>query len=206
MPFPLVILGWSAVSAAAASLAAPAVKSLITHELRRHHKDIEQWAMQNALEAMGLPIDLETQDFTPQTFTAAINQGLLAGTGVEFTNIFDKYRVKEDLRRIALQRAALAFGVEVKTPTVEGIGEAIRGWLVEQMGSQLEAGSGDLIEAAADLAKVLAVIRAYQKRKQEQPVTTPGGGKPLLMTPQAISNRERQARYRASHKKIWVPK
>ena len=48
-----------------------------------------------------------------------------------------------------------------------------------------------------DLPRVLAAIEQHNNRQNP-----PG----LLMTPEAISNRERQARYRAGKTKHWEPR
>lgn len=45
--------------------------------------------IESAFENVGIDIDVE-EGLNAQTLTAALNNGPLAGTGLEFSNIFDK--------------------------------------------------------------------------------------------------------------------
>lgn len=203
MALPLVIAGAAGVVAGVAS-AASATKPFVVRLLKRHQSEIEEWALKEAFEAAGLP-DLANGSPTREDLNAVINEKFLAGTGIELTNIFDRKAIRDDLEKIAYIKAAEALGVELKSKTREGMKEALREWVRGQVEAQISEGGGDLIEGARDVARVLAVIKAYREVIREnngQAPERPG----LLMTPEAISNRERQARYRAKHRKKWVPR
>lgn len=191
MPVPLVIAGAFGIVAGLHS-AASASRPFVARFLKRHRADIEQWALSNAFEAMGLP-DLDKSPNREQ-FTEAINAHFLAGSEFQLSNAFDAKAVREDAMRYALKKAAHELGVELGHATVAAMKDALKQWIQDQVKAQIEAGGGTLIDGAKDAPRVMAMIEYAQSRP---PV--PG----LLMTPEAISNRERQARYRANHSKHW---
>lgn len=192
MGLPLILAGAGGIVAGLHS-AASATKPFLERYLRKHQAEIEAWALSNAFEAIGLP-DL-TANPSREDITEAINQKFLAGSGFALTNIFDAHAIREDGLRFALATAADQLGIQVESPTVKGMREALRAWVRSEVVAQLEAGAGSIVDGAADHAGVLAMIQYHQSRPAD-----PG----LLMTPEAISNRERQARYRATHSKMWV--
>lgn len=191
MPFPLVIAGAAGIVAGVTS-AASASRPFVARFLKRHQADIEQWALSNAFEAMGLP-DLDKSPSREQ-FTEAINAQFLAGSDFQLSNAFDSKAVREDAMRYALKKAAQQLGVELGHATVNGMKEALKAWVQDQVKAQIEAGAGPLIDGAKDSPRIMAMIEYAQSRPP-----APG----LLMTPDAISNRLRQAKYRARHTKHW---
>lgn len=200
MPFPLIIAGAVAVSAGAGA-AYSAARPFLHRYLVRNRPAIEAWALANALEAMGLP-DLANENLSRDDFTAAINKNFLAGSNVELTNIFDAVAIKQDVQRAALKRAASELGIELRSATIEGMKDALGEWVRGQVRAQIDAGGGDLIDGAKDLSRVLVIIRSVQKGLDQN--GNPTGGDPGLdMSKEGISNRARQAKYRASHKRHW---
>ena len=199
MPIPLVIAGAGGIVAGIAS-AASASRPFVRRFLLRHRAEIEAWALQNAFEAIGLP---ELADGAPgrDDFTAAINAKFLAGTDFKLSNAFSRDAVKDDALAYGMRRAAQELGLTLEANTVNGARDALRGWVRDQVAAQIEAGAGDMIQNAPDAPRVLAMIQSYRKLGPDgQPAPEPG----LDMTPEGISNRLRQAKFRARHKKFWV--
>lgn len=166
--------------------------------LIQHRADIEQWALKNALEAVGLP-DLTDDKLTRESFTKSINSSLLGGQEFQFTNLFDRASVVNDVTRVAMGRAARDLGLSIDANSIDGMRDALRGYVRGQLKEQISAGGGDLIDTAKDVQSVVSNIKAAgygdDGTKPDKP--------PLIMTAQAVSNRERQARYRAKHSKKW---
>ena len=202
------------------------VKMELEHQLQRHRPEIEAWALRLAFEALGLPNLADEKTITRESFSAALSakiNGLInpentedtGGIGrqaedvIRLTNIFDKAATRRDLERVALAAAAREFGIKANALTVDGLKDALRDYVAEQVAQQLEVGQGDLIDGANELAALLKVIKAVRKEyasAHAQGLAAPPNPKrPLLMTPEAISNRRRQATYRSTHKRAWVP-
>ncbi|WP_367846260.1 hypothetical protein [Rhodoferax sp. WC2427] len=211
MPVPVI--------AAAAAILAPIVAAIVVAnqtDVGRHiidrvvesyGKDVEKWALQKAFETMGLALDPEN-GFNKEAITAAINAGPLANTGVQLTDIFNRDAVKKDLHKVALLTAVQKTGLDIKTLDVDGMKQALRDYVSARVIEQVGEGGGDLIDGALPLVKMVQKIREANKKAAESgapvpPGYQPGRDKPYIWTKKAISNRERQARYRASHKRVW---
>lgn len=194
MAAPLVI-AIGALAGAAAIMAKEAIRVELRHIMSRHRDQIERWALDHALEAAGLP---GVDDLTQEGITAAINESLSgAGVDVQLSNVFSATAVRADFERIALARVASAAGLSIESPTPQAVADGLREWVVQQIRDQVEAGGGDLIDGAPELSELRAIIDAAlaaRERRESMPVS---------MTPEAISNRERQARYRATHTRHW---
>lgn len=208
MPFPLAIAGVSAAIAGVYAALPSAVQNITKDEFMRllagDLGELEREAIKGALLKMGLELDPDT-GINAQSITEAINAGPLAGSGVELSNIFDREAVKGDLQKVALAFAAQSFGLEVKSLSVESIKEALRGEVSRMVREQIGDGGGDLVDAAPDLVAIVRMIEAAQKHMQTGEDGT--RQKPQVsMTREAISNRERQARYRATHTRHWEDK
>lgn len=148
-------------------------------------------AAQYALQQMGIEIDLDGE-VNQQTLTQAVNASPVMG-GVEFTNLFDKEAVKADVKRIALDRAAQAFGYDGGAG-VEGIRDKIVSDLIEELKAEKVAG-GPLLLAARDLVATKQAIESKPDLNYNRIRDFSAKG---------VSNRERQAKYRAGRTKIWV--
>ena len=192
MGVPLILAGAGGLVAGLHS-AASAARPFLERYLKKHQAEIESWALQNAFEAIGLP-DL-TENPTREDITEAINQKFLDGSGFKLTNIFDAQAIRDDGLRFAMKTAADQLGVEIDSPTVRGMRKALKSWVRSEVVAQLQAGAGSIVDGAADHAGVLALIQYHQTKPD-----APG----LLMTPDAIDNRRRQAKYRQTHSKMWV--
>lgn len=210
MPIPVALGVGAAISAAYVAISnmiPDAVEKITKEEFMRlvagDVGDLEKAAITDAFAKLGLAIDPE-QGLSAGAITAAINAGPLAGTGVELTNIFNRDAVKSDMQRIALAHAAQTFGLHLNSLKTEDVKEALRGYVSQLVRDEI-AGGGDLVDAAPDLVALVKLIDAARKNYREDE----NGNferKPLKMTPEAISNRERQAKYRAGHTRRWVAK
>lgn len=165
--------------------------------------DAEDAAIKDAFAKMGLDID-PREGINAQTLTRAINSGPLAGSGVELTNIFDRDAIKRDLRRLAMVSGANAFGVKLTSLDTESVQEAIKSHVAEMIREEISMG-GDLLDAAPDLIAIVKMIEAARKDYKNEAGDVIKE-RPLLMSDAAINNRERQAKYRANHRRRWVAK
>ena len=196
----------AALGALAAYGAAEVSRPVIERMFRGHKKELEEWALSKAFEAMGVPID-PANGFSRESITAAINAGPLAGTGIELSDIFDPEAIKRDVKRIALEKAVADTGLPIAGLTVADLKASLRAYVSDVTREQLESGDGDIIAAAPALVEMLQMIRAANKSDPAGPGATPGyqpgPSQPVDMTPHGIANRERQARYRANHQRHW---
>lgn len=165
--------------------------------------EAEDAVIKDAFAEMGLDID-PRDGINAQTLTAAINNGPLAGTGVELTNIFDRDAIKRDLKRLALVHAAQSMGLKLTSLSTEAVQEALKAHAAEIVREEIAMG-GDLLDAAPDLVAIVKMIDAARKGYKNE-MGEQVSKKPLLMSDAAINNRERQAKYRANHRRVWVAK
>lgn len=161
--------------------------------------------MAGAFEKIGLPLDPD-EGINPQTITAALNDGPLAGTGIELTNVFDKEACKKDLMRVALQQALQAYGVQIKDTSADGLKAALRDHISNQISEQIAAGAGEWLDACPDLVDLSRELASAVKRGW---VDESGN---LLDPTQEVATdeyhvnlRERQRRYAEKHTRQWVP-
>ena len=199
-----VLAAATAVLAAIYAAVPDAAKDIAKEEFYRiaigERSEFEQAAMAAAFEKIGIEIEGD-ESLTPEFITRCINEGPLAGSDIQLTNIFDKTALKSDLERIALIYARDALGGDLKSMRSDDIKEYARAFMYKKIREQLTWG-GDLVEMAPDfvqLAKMLDAAIAAGRMDSSGRYIPPD----LKMTPAAISNRERQARYRAGHKRHW---
>ena len=207
MPLPLLLLG-SALTGIFATVVASipdSITKISKEEFVRlfagEVSEAENAAIKDAFARLGLDVDPDA-GINAQTITAAINAGPLGGTGVELTNLFDRDAVKRDLQRLALVQAAQSFGIELHSLETEAVKEAIRGYVADMVREEI-AGGGDLVDAAPDLVAIVRMIDAARKGYKNE-AGEEVREKPLLMSKEAVSNRERQAKYRGNHQRRWV--
>lgn len=199
-------------AAAAAALAAiyaavpESIKDITKEEFLRialgERSEFEKAALSGAFEKFGLTMDGD-EPLTPETITRLINEGPLAGTGVELTNLFDKESLKRDFKRLALEYARQALGMDLPGLSQDAIIEYVRGYIFRKIREQVDSGGGDIIARAPEF---VTIMRMIEQAKEAGRMDDSGNfvAPDLKMTPEAISNRERQARYRATHKRVWV--
>lgn len=181
----LVLAAVAGIGGAIATGAVPIIKDIA---LRQAGKA----AAAHVLDKMGIPIDLDGP-VNKETITAAICEKLFGGT-LQFANLFDKDAVKADVKRIVSERAAAQFGFD-GAMSVDAVKALLTSQVLQQVGAEMAAGTGEFIDAASDLQASVAICL----RKHYEDYNTPQD-----FTKEGISNRERQATYRAAHKKSWV--
>jgi hypothetical protein len=155
---------------------------------------IGAFAARQAIKLLGIDIDLDGE-VSEQSITRAINTSILGGQ-FEFRNLFDREAVKADVRRIAIMKAAEVYGFDGSTG-IQGLKEKILADVHSQVRDEIEAGQGDYMAAAPDSAIALSVL---EKPKNESYNT------PRDFSAKGVSNRARQAKFRANNSRVWVPK
>ena len=211
MPIPLVLAGAVAGASALGGAAAGAVTStagrvFLKRQLSRHSEEIEKWALSAVMEQLGLP-DLVDGPINRETFTKAINQNFLSGYGFELSNVFDPVAVRQDALKFGLVKVADQAGFQLEDVSVKGLSDAIREWVISIIEDEIAMDeAGELLQDARDILEIVQLYRRYKKAQKDGEAAEADGKKPLINTPEAKSNRERQARYRANHKKVWVSK
>lgn len=155
----------------------------------------ERWAIGAAFDYLGIPFDPD-DPINAYTVTQAINRGLLDGSGFEFTNVFNAETTKKDLELFALDKINESGQVYLRSLKRAELKRAARAVLAKKLNEQIAEGSGALLDAMPDDAKILRQIESSKRNE----------GRELLDTDKAIKNRERQANYRQSHGRSWRAK
>lgn len=186
MPAPLAIIG--AVAAVITVVGGEKVQRAIENKVGRA-------VAQGVLDQYGIPLDLDGE-VNQFTLTQAINAGPLGGE-FEFTNLFDKEAVKADVKRIAIERASEAFGYDGEGG-VDAVRQKLVSDILNQISDEIEAGGGEFLAAAKDLESTAKIVM--------KPKPKDDWNAPRNFSKEGIANREYQAKYRASHKKHWVPR
>lgn len=157
----------------------------------------EKAAISAAFEYLAIDFDA-SEPVNETTITQAINKTLLSGADFQLNNIFDSAMTRRQVERYALRKINEGLGGELvfkslKKPDLKRSIKQYANFLVQ---SELAAGGGEIADLLGDSEDVSKIISRYEK----------GLDKPLISTPEAENNRERQARYRASHGRHWEPK
>lgn len=208
MPAPLVVGAIAGVSALAGTAGAMVgreyARAFLKRQLFKRRDEIEKWALSAVFEQFGFP-DLTGENVDRKSFTEAINQKFLSESGFQFTNLFDQEAVKRDAFKFGVQRIAEEAGLTLEDVSEKGLVDALRKWVFDLIGEELtNEDLGELTQDAKDVWEIVQTWRKYKKAADDGQEAEDAGRKPLINTPGAQSNRERQARYRANHKKIWV--
>lgn len=140
----------------------------------------------------GVPID-PSAPLNKYSLTQAINEGVLDGTGLHFTNLFDGDSIKRDMRRIALEQVGGSLGLK-NTGTVKDLVGGMRGYAVEKILQDKSALAALGIPANKAM---LGILARYGE---------PSPNEPVDFTKEGESNRDRQAKYRGSHSRHWEPR
>ncbi len=208
MPAPLIVGAIAGVSALAGTAGAMVgreyARAFLKKQLFKHRDEIEKWALSAVFEQFGFP-DLTGENVDRKSFTEAINQKFLSDSGFQFTNLFDQESVKRDAFKFGVQRIAEEAGLTLEDVSEKGLVDALRRWVFDLIGEELtNEDLGELTQDAKDVWEIIQTWRKYKKAAEDGQEAEDSGRKPLINTPAAQKNRERQARYRANHKKIWV--
>lgn len=147
--------------------------------------------------------DLSIDDYE---ITAAINKkfNIKEKLGIELTNILSRDAIRADLNKLALARVNFMLGASPDNPIIESFNKDsmrsnLRGFMGKQAVLAIQNGGSNLI-AAADVSRIVDAAMTYERNYAKYKAEP---AKPLMMTPSAISNRSRQAKYRANHTRHW---
>ena len=211
MPAPLVLAGVAAVGAIFGALASEGVrtagKAYLQRTLNTHRPEIEKWALSCVFERLGLPDLMDEGKLNQGAFTDAINSTFLAGGEFKFSNVFDRNAIRRDAMRFGVMQVGSEAGLQIEDVSEKGLTDALKGYMMKLVEEELTAQDvGELTQDAKDVYEIIKLYRSYKKAESDGEAAERAGRRPLINTPEAAANRERQARYRANHRKRWVPK
>lgn len=197
MPFPVIL----AAGAAAVALWEGGAKVIeIAERIKPTLFDAPKDWIAAACGDMGLELSEDGQ-LTEASLTATVNK-LLDGSGVKLDSLLDRDKLRAGLERDGVALVAQRLGLDVPTGArggVSAIKDHLQSWALEQADAQLQAGAGELFDAATPEQKIIDAAEICPKPKD-------GWNTATVMTPKGIANRARQAKYRATHTRVWVPK
>lgn len=182
-----------------AGLSKDVLKELVMRKVRAKAEELEPAVMAYAAQKMGLELS-ESGNLTDESITAVVNRNFLEGSGFTLDSVLDREKMQDGLKRDAMKRLALQLGVDVEAHGggMQGIKDALKAQVVAEAKTQLDARSGGMYSAAIASPKIAALI--------EKTEITKSWSTPTDNTPAGISNRLRQAKYRRTHRRVWVPK
>jgi len=197
MPLPLLLVPlvpW--IASAIGVLTAAGAGTVSMTLVRRKFNEIGPAAIQASLDRMGLQIDA-THPINDETLTAAINGSFLQGTGLELESIFDREKMRNGFKKLAVKKAAQQLGF-ADVNTEAGLHASVREWLTGEVMAQMAVDAGDVFDAAKESIRIQKAIKDAKKEV--------GWNTPTDFSKEGIANRARQAKYRRHHKKTWVEK
>lgn len=194
MPLPLVAI-IPALSGAVAVLVGADVYEVLKERLGKKIRELGPSILQTAIDDLGLELDA-SGGLTDETITAALNKTFLSGQDVQLASVFDRQKMLKGFEAVAFKKVAQNLGFAgVETPA--GIRSALQEWLVLQVGEQLTAEAGELLDAANPKAALLAKIELGKVDKGSYNDISD-------FTAEGAANRARQKKYRQTHKRHWV--
>jgi len=168
-------------------------------------RQVARLAMFEALKQVGLE-DLDFQrTYTKEDIGAIIGKMVQKQTGVYVGNVFDKDGVKAALTQYACKVAIEQMGVD-QPQTVAGVGAGLAQLAMREIGLDLSdvagGGIGGQFVQAAKARNFFAGMLA-----KDQVITAAGKARqaPVKMDARSVDNRRRQAEWRATHNKYWIP-
>jgi hypothetical protein len=170
-------------------------KKLVKQFLREHREELIAAVLSNLL---GVQVDGEP---TELSITEAVNGKL----GTSFSNLFSADLLREDLLRMAIERIQTALPMVDSLNDEHNVRYAVRAAVFDEIKSVMDGSGTQLLPSeAAEIIKAAAanLIDVYDWARPQRPEDKPA----LLMDDKSVKNRERQARYRASHTRVWVEK
>lgn len=193
MPLPLAFI--PALAGAAAALVGQDVYDVVKERLGKKFRELGPDLLQGAVDDLGIGLTVDG-GMNDETITAAINQTLLGGSGVQLASVFDRKKMVKGFESIAVQKIAGELGLG-EVDNLGAVKGALKTWLVNEVGAQMAAGAGEVIGAATPAAKTAAMVALGMDKKE-------GWNTPRDFTPEGIDNRARQQKYRSTHSRHWV--
>ncbi len=137
---------------------------------------------------------LDVQSLSARGLADAMRAKIQEEYDIDVGDLLDRDSVKSNLRKEALRIVGERLGVG---GTQSEIAEALRSRVYDQLITAVEGGDPELLDAVGVGASRIAEL---QRAAEAEPWPTPIRN----FTEKGEKNRERQARYRASHKRVWV--
>lgn len=200
MALPLLALAIPALTTAARFLLGSVIGVLSVQyaerKARAYMADLSEQLIGVAAEKMGLDLSADGQ-LTDESVTAAVNNNLLAGTGLQIDSLLDRDKLRAGLEKLAVQKLAEQVGIPLDdTRSIAAVRSNLQAWAMAQVEGQLDAEAGAVFDAAPASNFIGRVIAEAPKNAGWNVATD--------MTPKGIANRQRQARYRQAHKRTWI--
>jgi len=193
MALPLAVLIPS-ITGAVVALVGQDVYEVIKERLAKKMRELGPDILQSAVDKLGIELDA-SGGISDETLTAAINQSLLAGSGIQLDSVLDRKKMLAGFKGIALRKITEELGL----PPAESpyaIKEGLKSWITAEMVQQIAAESGEIVDGARELLEL--------KKKIDGSREVGNWNTPVDFSEAGVSNRARQAKYRRSHKKHWV--
>lgn len=144
------------------------------------------------LQAAGLEIEPGVQ-LTPRVIADAVRAKVLNDYGLDCGDLLDQDSVKKSMRREALRVVGDQLGVQ---GTQREIAQALKAAVVQQLRDAAASGDAEFLAAMAVGENKIAEALRASKAEDSQSIKN--------FSEAAEKNRERQARYRANHKRVWI--
>lgn len=191
---PVIATGARWILAGVAAGAGAELKDVIEKRAVAYFTEKGEEFLTAAAEKMGLELSADGH-LTDESLTAAVNK-LLEGTGIVIDSILDREALRRGLERLAAERLAADVGAPGVT-SLAGVRVALQQWAAVEVVKQYDAESGAIFDGAKPSEFIARVIASPKVE---------GWNSPTDMSAKGVANRERQAKYRQSHKRTWIEK
>jgi hypothetical protein len=158
----------------------------------RFKGSLKSAAMNAAFEAIGLELDVN--NITSESLGVAIGKTLSDASGLPRVNVFDADAVRAMLLREGCGLILQDLGVSGER-SIDGLALAVEKLVTAEL-KQAAAGDGDGVLSAVNVS-----AERLQKMKRKQGVDY---NVPRKFDKKSVANRERQAKFRELHKRVWV--
>lgn len=155
---------------------------------RRVSDKLSDAAFRAAASTMGVDIEGEV---TVEAIGLALGKKIKIESGVDLGNVLDGESVKDKLERVAIAAILNQYGIDAPA-TRDGLSQAVGVLVRRRMLEKISTGAAaGLLEDVGSKVEAAAVLAAIKRRSV-----------PLLDTKKAAQNRERQANFRATHRRV----
>jgi hypothetical protein len=164
----------------------------VADSFERFKGSMKSAAMNAALAAIGLDIDVN--NVTSESIGKAIGQQVSDASGMPAVNVFDAGAVRAMLLKEGCGLILQDLGVSGER-SIDGLALAVEKLVTAEL-KQAAAGDGEGVLSAVNVS-----AERLQKMKRKQGVDY---NVPRKFDKKSVSNRERQAKFRESHKRVWI--
>lgn len=166
-------------------------REIIRKEMEYGSRLFEDWAIKAAAEKLGIDA---SEGLNTKTINDIVNKKL-EGSGLKITDIFNKTKTKEDIKKFTTKKMneALPAGLKFRSLARQDLNRGVKNYLKRELAKMAKDRAADL--ALDDDPQVLAMIEAYNDGRG---IPTGDDDDP--------TNAERQATFRAGHSYYWQGK